>query len=108
MKYNVLIQDFNSRKFVPYDIFPYLHRQYNKREQKPLTLQEYKDFILSEARCQWWARCEYEIIVAGWPNTTNSKKIDVYDQIELNIDAITTLFMEYVDINKTNIESDTE
>lgn len=108
MKYNVLIQDFNSRKFVPYDIFPYLHRQYNKREQKPLTLQEYKDFILSEARYQWWARCEYEIIVSGWLNITNSKKIDVYDQIELNIDAITTLFMEYVDINKTNIGSDTE
>lgn len=108
MKYNVLIQDFNSRKFVPYDIFPYLYRQYNEREQKPLTLQEYKNFILSEARYQWWARCEYEIIVSGWPNITNSKKIDVYDQIELNIDAITTLFIEYVDINKANTEIYTE
>ena len=108
MKYNVLIQDFNSRKFVPYDIFPYLYRQYNEKEQKPLTIQQYKDFILSEARYQWWARCEYEIIVSGWPNVNNHKKIDVYEQIALNIDAITTLFMEYVDINKANTEIYTE
>lgn len=108
MKYNVLIQDFNSRKFVPYDIFPYLYRQYNEKEQKPLTIQEYKDFILSEARYQWWAICEYEIIVSGWPNVNNHKKIDVYEQIALNIDAITTLFMEYVDINKANTEIYTE
>lgn len=108
MKYNVLVQDFNSRKFVPYDIFPYLTNMYNREEKKPENFKEFKKFIDSTARYQWWARCEYEIIVSGWPNITNSKKIDVYDQIELNIDAITTLFMEYVDINKTNIGSDTE
>lgn len=33
MKYNVLVQDFNSRKFVPYDIFPYLTNMYNREEK---------------------------------------------------------------------------
>lgn len=106
MKYNVLVQDFNSRKFVPYDIFPYLTNMYNREEKKPENFKEFKKFIDSTARCQWWARCEYEIIVSGWPNTKDSAKIDVYYQILLNLDVITKLFMEHISNDEGNMGSD--
>lgn len=106
MKYNVLVQDFNSRKFVPYDIFPYLTNMYNREEKKPENFEEFKRFIDSTARYQWWARCEYEIIVSGWPNTKDSAKIDVYYQILLNLDVITKLFMEHISNNEGNMGSD--
>lgn len=93
MKYNVIIYDFNSHKFVPYDIFPYLVKEYNKSDKRASTFEEYKSFILSKSRYMWWSRCEYEIILTDWPNKKIEEKWDIYNQIEMNIDAITNLFI---------------
>jgi len=55
-----------------------------------------KEFIVKECRYQFWSRCEYEIIISSWPNEINKKKIDVYDQIVLNIDIITKILTSYL------------
>lgn len=97
VKFNVILNDINRDVFEPYDIIPYLNDCYIKEENKPKTFAEFREFIIKEARYQWWARCQYEIILSDWPCNKVQKKVDVYWQIMLNIDLITKLFMsQYV------------
>lgn len=96
MKYNVIHYNINSRKFEPYDIFPYLVNQYNKLDIKPATFEEVKEFIRKKSMYMWWARCEYEVILTDWPCKKDEEKWDIYKQIEMNLDVITKLFMKYV------------
>lgn len=90
--FNVLIYD--NGIFVPYDIIPYLVKCYNEALHKPKTFKEFKNFVDKESKYQYWSRCEYEIILSNWPNQNCEKKIDVYDQIQMNLDVITKCLME--------------
>lgn len=110
--YNVLLWDFNSDSLKHYDVMPYLvscWKEDKKRKVKlwtinkgidknrmPETFEEFKSFIESHARYQYWSRCEYEMIVTGWPVQRKDEKIDVYYQIECNIDVLTKHFMDYI------------
>lgn len=99
MKYNVIIYDFNNHKFESYDIFKYLKYRYDSIDKlnKPKTFQEFKEFIIRWSRYEWWARCEYEMILTPWPpNNKVREKWDIHKQITMNIDNITKLFMEFV------------
>lgn len=95
-QFNVIIEDINSRKFVPYDVMPYLVERYKKAKTKPQSFDEFKVFVSKESMYQWWARCEYEIVLQSWPTGKNEEKIDVYWQIMMNIDVIAKLLMEEV------------
>lgn len=121
-EFNVINYDINGRNFKSYNIIPYLISCYNKEKNKPKTFDEFKEFIENESMYQWWSRCQYEIILSPWPcvsapnegwDTTNEndvqawkehwkkhlngcKKIDVYDQVMMNLDVITKLVMETV------------
>lgn len=96
MKYNVINFDFNHRIFEEYDIFPYLARCYNQLDDKPNSFEEFKQFIINKSRYQWWARCEYEIILLDWPVQETKEKWDIHKQVMMNIDVITKLFMEHI------------
>ena len=128
--FNVLEFDINSRKPKPYDVLPYFREcwksKYNKEEKEAIkktrSKELFKNYIRAEAHYQFWARCEYEMLVASWPFGSHRliedmreflknnpdldldnfvkciefenivikdmKKIDVYDQIMMNIDVI--------------------
>lgn len=91
---------YNNGELKKYDIIPYLVDKYESlsRKNRP-NLRLYnsvKEFIVKECRYQFWSRCEYEIIISSWPNEINKKKIDVYDQIVLNIDIITKILTSYL------------
>lgn len=94
--FNVIVEDVNTREFIPYDIIPYLISQYENSKNKPTTFKEFKEFIIKEAKYQWWGRCQYEIILDSWPTGNNREKIDVYWQITMNIDIITEIIMEEI------------
>ena len=98
--FNVIIFDPNSKEFVKYDIMPYLIRTYNKRKERketlPETFDEFKSFVKSESQYQFWARCEYEIILIDWPCQKNYEKWDVHKQIMMNLDIVTKVFMENI------------
>lgn len=107
MKYNVILWDINKREFIPYDIFPYLRKEYQRaieREEEPKTFDEFKEFIRKESMYMWWSRCQYEILLSDWPCQTTIKKIDVHYQIMMNIDIITKLFMEEINGVTSNRE----
>ena len=119
-EFNVIIYDFNSKKVVSYNIIPYLLSRYEKEENKPKTFDEFKEYIKNWSMYQWWARCEYEIIVSPWPYTLSPserakeennveawkehwkkhlnecQKIDIHYQVMMNLDIITKIFIEIV------------
>ena len=104
--FNVIIYDFNRKKFVSYDVIPYLvdcyyerierHKKYPKVEyyKVPKTFNEFKDFVKKESQYRFWSRSEYEIILIDWPCQVHEEKWDVFDQIKMNIEVITKIVME--------------
>lgn len=94
--FNVIWQNINSQKFEPYNVMPYLVEQYNKAKDKPTTFEEFKEFITKESAYMYWSRCEYEIIICGWPNKNLEDKWDIHGQILMNLDVITNILMENV------------
>jgi len=122
-KFNVLNWDFNKDKLEYYNIIPYFIRRYDEKVKKfkkikkrksykdnpekyekdnyykvPKTIEELKQFIKDESQYQFWSRCEYEMIVHGWPVRKNEHKLDIHEQIMMNIDIVTKIVWE--EINK--------
>ena len=98
-EFNVIVEDYNKKEFVSYDVMPYLMKCYEetKKKDKPNTFDEFKEFVRSKSMYQFWCRCEYEIVLNSlFSGRTKEEKIDVYFQISLNIDTVTKLLMENV------------
>lgn len=94
--YKVISWDFNSDNIEYYDIMPFLIDSYKRiKKNKPKTFDEIKEFIINESRYRFWSRCEYEVIITGWPKQKREVKMDIFDQIMKNIDVITTHFMSH-------------
>ena len=106
-KFNVLVWNFNSDSLEYYDVMPYLRNSYKERKERykvavkrkdfdpnneyykvPETLEDFKNFVKNESLYQFWSRCEYEMICHGWPVKKNTHKLDVHEQIMMNIDVI--------------------
>ena len=97
--YYVITWDFNRDQIEKYNIMDYLincFKGIKKNIDIPKTFEEYKDFILRKSKYQFWSRCEYECIVHGFPVKKNEYKLDVYEQIEMNIDVITKHFINQI------------
>lgn len=102
----VINYDFNRKKFEPYDIIPYLVDKYDELVKQnnegdfyykvPKTKTEFSEFIKRESMYMWWSRCEYEILLADFPNKSVIEKWDIYQQVMMNIDVITELIMNEV------------
>ena len=121
--FNVIRGNFNTGKFETYDVIPYLIHEYQKVKKSrskfkptPKTFEEFKEFVKKEAMYRWWAKCEYEIILFPWPYKANKEghiddfsqayKLDVYEQVMMNIDVITELLMESVKTRKKRIREE--
>lgn len=94
-------------EFEPYDVMPYLINEYkdikkSKRRQAnsplPTTDKEWQEFVKRWAQYQFWSRCEYEIILSSWPPLSDEegKKIDVYDQIIMNLPIVAEILKRNV------------
>lgn len=118
-QFNVLVWDFNSDSLVYYDVMPYLRNSYKECKERykravkrkdfdpnneyykvPETLEDFKKFIKNESLYQFWSRCEYEMICHGWPVKKNAHKLDVHEQIMMNIDVIAEIL--YNEITRKN------
>ena len=104
-KFNVLAWDFNSDSLRIYDVMPYLRSCYAKRTGRrsfgidkyggrPKTRSEFRDFVDIESKYMFWSRCQWEIICHGLPVQKNEHKLDVYEQIKMNIDIIVDILYE--------------
>lgn len=118
--FNVLLWDFNRDELEYYDVLPYLRDRYEEKKKRskefgkdaelskywkvPETLDEFKKFIMDESRYQFWARCQYEMICHGWPVRKNDHKLDVHEQIMMNLDVIAKIM--YDELGKKNETED--
>ena len=122
MVFNVLLYDFNTRDVEIYNVVPYFVREWEAgsfEKNKIKTKDDFREWVLRAARYHYWARCEYEVLIAPWPfGSYQTKqrlkelegksveehfidymnaccedmvKIDIYDQIEMNIDIFVDL-----------------
>lgn len=72
-----------------------LSKQQKKDDTKmPETIEDFKIFVDYYAFGMYWARCEYEVIVTGWPVSKNDYKLDVYEQVKMNLDIVAQILRE--------------
>ena len=93
-------------ELVYYDVLPYFRDCYNNQIEKskkypkddywviPKTREELKQFVEKKSSYQFWARCEYEMICHGWPVRQKDYKLDIHEQIMMNIDTIVDILSE--------------
>lgn len=94
-----IIYNINKKEFESYDVMPYLIEEYKKKKKKkkhPTSFEEFKEFIEGASMYMYWSRCQYELILASWPNEDKKEKIDIHNQIMMNIDRITEILMDNV------------
>jgi hypothetical protein len=91
--YNCIIYDPNAKEFTTHDVMPFFLNIYKRSQEKPQGFQEFKNFVLKWGQYQYWARCEYEVILLDWPTERTKQKLDVYQQIKNNVDIITEILM---------------
>lgn len=118
-KFNVLTWNFNTDKLEHYDVIPYFVECYKERVERsedetikhdidnypeykahfgvPETIDEFKKFVEDESMYMFWSRCEWEMIIHGWPVQREEYKIDVHEQIMMNIDVIADIL--YKELN---------
>lgn len=66
-----------------------------KERKKPYTPAELLEIELRH-KCMYyfWSKCEYEVVVTGWPDTKTEKKIDIYQQLEANWEIFKNIVFE--------------
>lgn len=98
LEWNVIIEDFNRKEFVPYNIFN--HSRFGRDVKEELDKVNWdkdkmRDIVQRELRYYFWSKCEYEVILSPWPPNdfnNHTKKIDVFWQVDMNLDR----FCEYL------------
>ena len=92
LTWNVLIYDFNTLQPKTYNIFD--NRDIYEDTIKLLSIctsrEEFKEEFRKILQCQFWSRCEYEMILSSWPESERDKKykLDVYEQCMLNFNRL--------------------
>lgn len=105
--FNVIVED--NGQFKPYDVMLTLVNDYKERSMirtKPTSRKECRKFVEDMALYHWWGRCEYEMILMDFSVKRHEKKIDIYEQVMMNIDVVTDLFIENIGLKckQTNEE----
>ena len=92
-------QDFNSDKLVFTNVFrsdfveDILKRVKSKSQFRKIdSYDSLKEAIRAEFVHDYWCKSEYEVIVSNWSGKDFEQKIDIWYQLEPNLDRIT----EYV------------
>lgn len=92
MEWYVLVEDWNRKEFKPYNIFWHytLCKQVAKvARRRGITKEEFAKELRGWLMYCFWAKAEWEIVVTSWPPREGvEKKIDVWDQLEMNFDRL--------------------
>ncbi len=102
LRWDVLNWDFNSNKLINFNIFyqDFIDELYKRYKNKKInTKEDLKNYILLYCR-KYWCRREYEILVGDLSSSRDEFiKIDVFSQVEMNIDRITEYVNRELEIN---------
>lgn len=91
--FNVLWLNFSTKKVEYYDVLPYFRDCWKdkcyKDEVKAIkSFDQLKEWIIHKSRYMYWARCQYEFLIASWPFGGKRLKDDMKSLLtsEFNID----------------------
>ena len=91
--FNVLWLNFSTKKVEYYDVLPYFRDcwkdQCYKDEIKLIkSFKQLKNWVINKSRYMYWARCQYEFLIASWPFGGKQLKDDMKSLLtpEFNID----------------------
>jgi hypothetical protein len=108
--FNVLEYNWNTMKPSYYNVIPYFKNNWNNKKSnfeqvKVKDKKDLKEWIERASQYQYWARCEYEFLMGPWPYKEDTiindlKKIDVHEQIMMNIDILTDLLYSEFKLNR--------
>lgn len=82
LSWKVICENPNTQKIEYYDIFKsklWVGVARELKEKYPI-FQEWSDKFRTKLMSQYWARCEYEIVVTSWPPYLNVEDIDKLKQ----------------------------
>lgn len=94
LEWYALKYDFNSKKIVKFNVM-YGIAELIRKNVKKKTIHDkatLKEFLKREFMYRYWSKCEHEVLISGLFNEDNAEKIDVWRQLEINLDNI----VEYV------------
>lgn len=104
--WNVLLHNSSSGDIVSYNVLDddYIITTMKKliKSGEIFTVAELKEFLGKKFRARYMSRAEYEIMVSGLFDEENAKKLDVWRQLEMNIDSITDYIIYKLDLNLSN------
>jgi hypothetical protein len=91
LEWYVLKYDANSDSIVTYNVMTGIAELLYKKVKKKEVYNRasLKEFLKKEFMYNYWSRTEYEILVSGLSSDANIEKIDIYEQLEMNLDNIT-------------------
>lgn len=93
LEWYAFYQDSNANKLKYANVlYDKLIESVKKLIRKNADYDEIKKTIDIGLMSRYWSRCEYEVVVSNWAGKDFEQKIDVYYQLQPNIDRIT----EYV------------
>lgn len=103
--WNVYFGDFNRRVIRTYNVFDHFGfwNDLVKAKKKHKDDREaFAEDVRISLRYFFWAKCEWEIILDHWPSKEGfeDKKVDVFDQINLNWER----FIDYIWENRSKIK----
>lgn len=109
MEWNVYYFDINKKKIEVFNIFDHCSfLKWIKKDLKNIKdKDEFAKALKSNLMYYYWAKAEWEVIIAPWVGGDRDKcaeKIDVYDQVMLNWDT----FVDYVWCNKKELLENNE
>lgn len=99
--------EFWEEKWAEYQNDPDIQCNPDDYLRKPETDEEIARWVTKELKYIFWGKCEWEMILSPWPyrhledgtpilKQGEYKKIDVWDQCEMNLDLIIQIFIEDV------------
>lgn len=111
LEWNVFVEDCNAGEIRTYNVFSHrhfrlgcadaLHRLGEKALTDETSYNKLVEEIRKELQYWFWSKCEWEIIISGWPDSdkTKKKKVDVYTQIMTNFQR----FIDYIWMNRDEL-----
>jgi len=95
LEWNVYYEDINNKKIDIFNVFHHWSFLEDCKKNAKQNGENYNAFIHQlkrDAMYYFWSKCEWEIVVTGFPIDKTKKKLDVYDQVIANFD----IFAEYI------------
>ena len=94
MEWNVYYDDSTRKKIIKWNIFNHtkFRKDVGELLNQDLSKHDFANNLDRDLMYYFWHKCEYETSISSWIGTSESEKIDIYDQVKMNWDK----FVDYV------------